>query len=68
MQILPQLFKGKLTAYQVSTATDIDIATIESLFEDEAAVSSLDEATYLTLKQLEDELFNNDHRTGETTA
>ncbi|MDJ1155437.1 hypothetical protein QNJ24_04915 [Macrococcus caseolyticus] len=68
MQILPQLFKGKLTAYQISTATDIDIATIESLFEDEAAVSSLDEATYLTLKQLEDELFNDDHRTGETTA
>lgn len=68
MQILPQLFKGKLTAYQISTATDIDIATIESLFEDEAAVSSLDEATYLTLKQLEDKLFNNDHRTGETTA
>lgn len=68
MQILPQLFKGKLTAYQISTATDIDIVTIESLFEDEAAVSSLDEATYLTLKQLEDELFNNDHRTGETTA
>ncbi|MEE1107907.1 hypothetical protein [Macrococcoides canis] len=68
MQILPQLFKGKLTPYQISTATDIDIATIESLFEDEAAVSSLDEETYLTLKQLEDELFSNEHRTGETSA
>lgn len=68
MQILPQLFKGKLTAYQISTATDIDIATIESLFEDEAAVSLLDEETYLTLKQLEDGLFSNEHRTGETSA
>ncbi|UOB19928.1 hypothetical protein [Macrococcus armenti] len=62
MQTLPQLFKGKLTAYQISTATDIDIATIESLFEDEGRVSSLDETTFNTLKQLELELFNIEHQ------
>ncbi|UBH14683.1 hypothetical protein [Macrococcus armenti] len=62
MQTLPQLFKGKLTAYQISTATDIDIATIESLFEDEARVSSLDETTFNTLKQLELQLFNIEHQ------
>ncbi|UBH21690.1 hypothetical protein LAU42_07800 [Macrococcus armenti] len=62
MQTLPQLFKGKLTAYQISTATDIDIATIESLFKDEGRVSSLDETTFNTLKQLELELFNIEHQ------
>ncbi|MCU7558285.1 hypothetical protein ROU88_03500 [Macrococcus capreoli] len=68
MKSLPFLFKGRLTAYQISTATDIDIEMIESLFNDEQQIESLDEATYTKLSKLEQSLFPNELKNNETSA
>ncbi|MCE4956352.1 hypothetical protein [Macrococcoides caseolyticum] len=68
MKALPYLFKGRLTAYQISTATDIDIEIIESLFSDEQQIESLDNDTYTKLKKLEQSLFPNEIKSNETSA
>ncbi|WP_414042699.1 hypothetical protein [Macrococcus animalis] len=68
MKRLPYLFKGRLTAYQISTATDIDIEIIESLFSDEQKIESLDEETYIILSNLEQSLFPNEIKNNETSA
>lgn len=68
MKRLSHLFKGKLTAYQIATATDIDIEIIESLFVDPSQIESLDEDTYTTLKNLELDLFPNELKNNETSA
>lgn len=68
MRGLPFLFKGRLTAYQISTATDIDIEIIESLFTDEQKIESLDEDTYTKLKNLERSLFPTEIKNNETSA
>jgi len=68
MKGLPFLFKGRLTAYQISTATDIDIELIESLFTDEQKIESLDDDTYTKLKNLERSLFPNEIKNNETSA
>lgn len=68
MKHLPYLFKGRLTAYQISTATDIDIELIESLFSDDQKIESLDEDTYTKLSNLEESLFPNEVKNSETSA
>ncbi|WP_414046065.1 hypothetical protein ACMGE7_07960 [Macrococcus equi] len=68
MRGLPFLFKGRLTAYQISTATDIDIELIESLFTDEQKIDTLDDETYTKLSNLEHSLFPNEIKNNETSA
>lgn len=68
MKRLSYLFKGKLTAYQIATATDIDIEIIESLFVDPSQIESLDDDTYTTLRNLELDLFPNELKNNETSA
>lgn len=68
MKSLPYLFKGRLTAYQISTATDIDIEIIESLFTDEQKIEALDDETYTKLSNLEQSLFPNEIKNNETSA
>ncbi|RXK18260.1 hypothetical protein [Macrococcus sp. DPC7161] len=68
MKRLPKLFSGKLTAYQISTATDIDITIIESLLDETATLDILDDAAFAKLKDLELSLFNIQSDNNETIA
>ncbi|ULG71330.1 hypothetical protein [Macrococcus brunensis] len=68
MKHLSNLFSGKLTAYQIATATDVDIHIIEELMENANAADELDESSFNKLVQLENELFAPSVNKNETSA
>lgn len=57
MKRLEKLFSGKLTAYQIATATDINIDTINELLNRKISMDVLDEASFRKLEELEHSLF-----------
>lgn len=57
MKRLEKLFSGKLTAYQIATATDINIDTINELLENTISMDVLDETSFQKLEALENSLF-----------
>ncbi|TDL98594.1 hypothetical protein ERX27_02125 [Macrococcus brunensis] len=68
MKHLSNLFSGKLTAYQIATATDVDIHIIEELMENANAADELDDSSFNKLVQLENELFTPSVNKNETSA
>ncbi|TDM15807.1 hypothetical protein [Macrococcus bovicus] len=68
MKHLSNLFSGKLTAYQIATATGVDIQIIEEMMENADAMNELDECSYNKLVQLENELFTPSVNNNETSA
>lgn len=57
MDRLQILKSGKLTAYQIATATGIDIETIDKLLSNELTVESLEPEAYSNLLNLDTCLF-----------
>lgn len=54
---LEKLFSGKLTAYQIATATDINIDIINDLLDNTITMDVLDETSFRKLEDLEESLF-----------
>lgn len=57
MKRLQQLFNGRLTTYQIATATGIDIELVEKLLKNEMTLDELDPAIFTLLYELEESLF-----------
>ncbi|GGB03024.1 hypothetical protein ERX37_00920 [Macrococcus hajekii] len=68
MRHLPNLLNGKLTAYQIATATGNDIHIIEALMDGSQSIESLDESIFLKLSELEEDLFSTSTDKKETSA
>ncbi|TDM04549.1 hypothetical protein [Macrococcus carouselicus] len=68
MRHLHNLFNGKLTAYQIATATDIDIHHIESVMEGSMALDAMAEEDFRKLAELEEDLFTSIANKNETSA
>ncbi|TDM10585.1 hypothetical protein [Macrococcus lamae] len=72
MRRLEHLFSGKLTAYQIATATGIEIEIISGLEAGSVCLESIDQASYNKLFDLERSLFSSEieqqHTSNETSA
>ncbi|KAA1038428.1 hypothetical protein [Macrococcus equipercicus] len=72
MRCLKHLFSGKLTAYQIATATGIEIDTITDLAAKKLSLENIDQAAYNKLLDLETSLFTSEadqeQSTNETSA
>jgi len=66
------LFSGKLTTYQIATATGIDIETITNLESGVTSLENIDQEIYNILLDLETNLFTSENdqenKKNETSA
>lgn len=72
LRCLENLFSGKLTTYQIATATGIDIETITNLESGVTSLENIDQEIYNILLDLETNLFTSENdqenKKNETSA